>query len=91
MCPELKNVACREARNWLIAAIVAVAYAAMDGSCTPQPTAHRQLVGQPDTAAARLAAKERQAESEVAETVAVYERMSDQERMRGIVYEPVEE
>lgn len=63
MWPELKNVARREARNWLIAAIVAVAYAAMAGSCTPQPAAHRQLVGQPDKAAARLAAKERQAES----------------------------
>lgn len=57
----------------------------------PQPAAHRQLVGQPDTAAARLAAKERQAESEAAEAVAVYERMSDQERMRGVVLEPVEE
>jgi len=41
MWPELKNVARREARNWLIAAIVAVAYAAMAGSCTPQPAAHR--------------------------------------------------
>ena len=49
----------------------------------------RQLVGQPDTAAARLAAKERQAESEAAEAAAVYGRMSDDERMRGIVYEPV--
>lgn len=52
MWPELKNVARREAQNWLIAAIVAVAYAAMAGSCTPQPAAHRQLVGQPDKAAA---------------------------------------
>ena len=63
MWPELKNVARREARNWLIAAIVAVAYAAMAGSCTPQ----------------------------AAEAVAVYERMSDQERMRGVVLEPVGE
>lgn len=91
MWSELKNVARREARNWLIAAIVAVAYAAMAGSCTPQPAAHRQLVGKPDTVAARLAVKERQAEGEAAEAAAVYERMSDQERMRGVVLEPVEE
>ena len=91
MWSELKNVARREARNWLIATIVAVAYAAMAGSCTPQPAAHRQLVGKPDKAAARLAAKERQAESEAAEVAAVYGRMSDQERMRGVVLEPVGE
>jgi len=61
------------------------------GLCDPA-AAHenrRRVVGQPETAAARLAAKERQAESEAAEAVAVYERMSDQERMRGIVYDPV--
>ena len=33
----------------------------------------------------------KQAESEAAEAAAVYERMSDQERGRGIVYDPVEE
>lgn len=56
MWSELKNVARREARNWLIAAIVAVAYAAMAGSCTPQPAAHRQLVGGSGTAGSQRAA-----------------------------------
>jgi lipoprotein len=82
MWPELKNVARREARNWLIAAIVAVAYAAMAGSCTPQPAPPPSRVPPPP-------AEGRRAEGEAAEAAAVYGRMSDQERMRGIVYDPV--
>nr|DAY15907.1 MAG TPA: hypothetical protein [Caudoviricetes sp.] len=65
--------------RWMVGTLIALAYAAMTGSCTPQP------------AAGRMTLQQRQADKETAAVAAVYGRMSDQERMRGIVYEPTGE
>lgn len=75
-------------RRWMVGTLIALAYAAMPGSCTPQPAANRVLV-QTEPATERMAALQRQADQEATQWEAAYSRMSDQERMRGIVYEPI--
>ena len=75
-------------RRWMVGTLIALAYTAMTGSCTPQPAANRVLV-QTEPATDRMAALQQQADREATQWEAAYSRMSDQERMRGIVYEPV--
>lgn len=75
-------------RRWMVGALIALVYAAMTGSCTPQPAANRVLV-QTEPATDRMAALQQQADREATQWEAVYSRMSDQERMSGIVYEPI--
>ena len=75
-------------RRWMVGTLIALAYAAMTGSCTPQPVANRVLV-QTEPTTDRMAALQQQADREATQWEAAYSRMSDQERMRGIVYEPV--
>ena len=76
-------------RQWLIAVATAIAYSGLAASCAPQPVpavSARAAVVQ--EAAVRSAALQRQVEREAAQQEAAYSRMSDQERIRGIVYEP---
>ena len=75
-------------RRWMVGTLIALAYAAITGSCTPQPAANRVLV-QAEPASERMAASQRQADQEAAQWEAAYSRMSDQEGMRGIVYGPI--
>lgn len=70
-------------RQWLIAVAAAITYSGLAASCAPQPVPAVSA-----RAAARSAALQRQVEREAAQQEAAYGRMSDQERMRGIVYEP---
>lgn len=75
-------------RRWMVGTLIALAYADMTGSCTPQPAANRVLV-QAEPATDRMAALQQQADREATQWEAAYSHMSDQERMSGIVYEPV--
>lgn len=73
-------------RQWLLALAVAVAYSALAASCSPQPVMVSTAAGQEP--AGLMAAKQRQADREAAAWEAVYGRMSDAERMHGVVLEP---
>lgn len=75
-------------RNWLVAVIMAAVCPAMTDSYTPQPAEDTEAESAGETEA-RVEALRRQIERETAEQAAIYENMSDDERMRGIVYEPV--
>ena len=77
-------------RQWLIAVAAAIAYSALAASCAPQPVpAVNARAAAVQEAADHSAALQRQVEREAAQQEAAYSRMSDQERMRGIVYEPI--
>ena len=77
-------------RQWLIAVAAAIAYSGLAASCAPQPVpAVSRVLVQAEPATERMAALQRQADQEAAQWEAAYSRMSDQERMRGIVYEPI--
>lgn len=67
--------------RWALSALFAVGYAAMAGSCDYQP----------EPAAVARAEARRQAAREAAALSEAYEKMSDAERMRGVVYEPAGE
>ena len=75
--------------RWLIAGVLAVAYSAMAASCAPQPVSAK--VSAAREAVIRKEALLRQIEREADALSEVYEKMSDAERMRGVVYEPVGE
>ena len=78
-------------RQWLIAVVAAIAYSGLAASCTPQPVpAMNARAAAVQEAADRSAALQRQVEHEAAQQEAAYSRMSDQERMRGIVYDPIQ-
>ena len=77
-------------RQWLIVVAAAIAYSALAASCAPQPVpAMNARAAAVQEAAARSTALQRQVEREAAQQEAAYSRMSDQERMRGIVYDPI--
>ena len=77
-------------RQWLIAVAAAITYSGLAASCAPQPVPALSVrAAAVQEAAARSAALQRQVEREAAQQEAAYGRMSDQERMRGIVYDPI--
>ena len=68
---------------WLLALPLALGLSAMPTACAPEPVAAKRA----QTASVLLVEKQRAADAAVAELEAVYSRMSDEERMRGVVYE----
>ena len=77
-------------RQWLIAVAATIAYSALAASCSPQPVpAVNARAAAVQEAADHSAALQRQVEREAAQQEAAYSRMSDQERLCGIVYEPI--
>lgn len=68
---------------WLLVVPMALGLAAIPTACAPEPVAVKQA----QTASALMVQKQRAAEAAARELEAVYSRMSDEERMRGVVYE----
>ena len=68
---------------WIAAIFMGVAFVAM-----PTLDSQDQYLQTTETAAERIAAKDRQAEQEAAEARKRYEEMTDYEIMRSVVYEP---
>ena len=68
---------------WLLALPLALGLLAIPTACAPEPVAAKRA----QTASMLLVEKQRAADAAVAELEAVYSRMSDEERMRGVVYE----
>ncbi len=80
---------------WLLVVPMALGLAAIPTACAPEPVAVKQaqtasaLMVQKQRAAeaALMVQKQRAADTAVMKLEAVYGRMSDEERMRGVVYE----
>ena len=68
---------------WIAAIFMGVAFTAM-----PTLDSQDQYLQTTETAAERIAAKDRQAEQEAASIERHYQEMDDVQIMRGVVYEP---
>ena len=68
---------------WLLALPLALGLSARPTACAPEPVAAKRA----QTASMLLAEKQWAADTAVMKLEAVYGRMSDEERMRGEVYE----
>lgn len=68
---------------WSLGAAVALMLGMAPAACSPEPVAAKPI----QTASARMMQKQAEADAAVAALAAVYEEMSDEERMKGVVYE----
>ena len=70
--------------HWLLALPLALLIAWLPVGCAPQPAATVRL---PENTVDLMRQKQDEADRDAAAVAAIYANMSDEERMRGIVYE----